>query len=174
MDTQQIFVLQFVLSVVAWVVGREVDVRCAARTKWLPRRHCFGWPFRTHSATSGWCSSSPAWSRKSFQRASPFRPPMATWRQECWRLSLSFCFGRNGLGQSVSSGCSTSWALWISPTRFAMLMSFRDSEPPGNIPTMLVPLLLVTHFMMFVRLVRGPGDGGWYEEPDQFVTKNAA
>ena len=34
------------------------------------------------------------------------------------------------------------------------------------IPTMLVPLLLVTHFMMFVRLVRGAGEGGWYEESD--------
>ena len=31
------------------------------------------------------------------------------------------------------------------------------------IPTMLVPLLLVTHVMMFMRLVRGAGEGGWYE-----------
>ena len=33
------------------------------------------------------------------------------------------------------------------------------------IPTMLVPLLLVTHFMMFTRLVRGPGEGGWQVGP---------
>ena len=32
------------------------------------------------------------------------------------------------------------------------------------IPTMLVPLLLVTHVMMFVRLLKGAGEGGWYEE----------
>ena len=35
------------------------------------------------------------------------------------------------------------------------------------IPTMLVPLLLVTHFMMFVRLVKGAGEGGWHGEPDE-------
>ena len=33
------------------------------------------------------------------------------------------------------------------------------------IPTMLVPLLLVTHVMMFGRLIRGASEGGWYEEP---------
>lgn len=33
------------------------------------------------------------------------------------------------------------------------------------IPTLLVPLLLVTHVMMFGRLIGGAGKGGWYEDP---------
>ena len=42
------------------------------------------------------------------------------------------------------------------------------------IPTMLVPLLLVTHVMMIVRLVRGAGQGGWYEAPDAPVAQDPA
>ena len=35
------------------------------------------------------------------------------------------------------------------------------------IPTMFVPLLLVTHFMMIVRLMRGAAEVGWYAEPSR-------
>ena len=171
MDTQQIFVLQFVSSVVAWVVVAKWTF-AARLARMAPATALFWLALPHHSATSGWCSSSPAWSRKSFQRASPAAyGDLATgvlalvavillrtkWSGAVGLVWLFNIVGALDLANAlrhvdVVSGFGAAW----------------------YIPAMLVPLLLVTHFMMFVRLVRGPGDGGWYEEPDQFVAKDAA
>ena len=89
---------------------------------------------------------------------------MAIWRQACWRWSPSSCFGAKWSG-----AIGLVWVFNIVGT-VDLANALRHVDVVSGfgavwyIPTMLVPLLLVTHFMMFARLVRGAGEGGWHAE----------
>ncbi len=173
MDTQQIFVLQFVLSVVAWVVvakwtfaARLARMAPATALFWLALPHAF-----RHVGMV-------------------FVVPGVVAQELPEGFAIPAAYGDLATGVLALVAVILLRTKWSGAVGLVWLFNIVGALDLANalrhvdvvsgfgaawyIPTMLVPLLLVKHFMMFVRLVRGPGDGGWYEEPDQFVTRNAA
>ncbi len=173
MDTLQIFVLQFVLSLVAWGVvakwtlaPRLARMAPATALFWLALPHAFrhiGMVFVVPGVAA-------------HELPESFAVPAAYGDLATGVLALVAVF----LLQAKWSGAiGLIWLFNIVGT-LDLANALRHGEVVSGfgstwyIPTMLVPLLLVTHVMMFVRLLKGAGEGGWYEELDEPVVKSPA
>ena len=173
MDIQQVFVLQFVLSLVAWgVVAKWTFApglgRMAPATAlfWLALPHTFRHVGMVFVVPGVVAHELPA----------AFALPAAYGDLATGVLALVAVF----LLRAKSSGAiGLVWLFNIVGT-LDLANALRHVDVVSGfgavwyIPTMLVPLLLVTHYMMIVRLVRGVGEGGWYEEPDRPVAQDPA
>ena len=166
MDIQQIFVLQFVLSVVAWGV--------VAKWTFAPRLA------RKAPATALYLLALP----HAFRHIGMvFVVPGVVAHELPESFAVPAAYGDLATGvlaliavlllrAKSSAAIGLVWLFNIVGT-LDLANALRHVGVVSGfgavwyIPTMLVPLLLVTHFMMFVRLVRGAGQGGWYEEPDE-------
>jgi hypothetical protein len=173
MDTQQIFVLQFVLSLVAWgVVAKWTFAPGLARMApatalfWLALPHAFrhiGMVFVVPGLVA-------------HELPEDFAIPAAYGDLTTGVLALVAVLL---LRAQWSGAIGLVWLFNIVGT-LDLANALRHVDVVSGfgsvwyIPTMLVPLLLVTHVMMFGRLVTGAGEGGWYEEPDEPVTQDAA
>ena len=159
MDTQAIFGLQFVLSLVAWgLIARWVLAPGLERMApsmalfWLALPHTFrhvGMVFLVPGVVAQRLPDS-------------FATPAAYGDLATGVLALLAVVAlRTGWSRAVA----LVWLFNIVGT-VDLLNALRhvDVAPlfgaAWYIPTMLVPLLLVTHYMMFARLVRGPGEEG--------------
>jgi hypothetical protein len=166
MDTQQIFVLQFVLSLVAWgVVAKWTFAPRLARMApatglfWLALPHTF-----RHIGMM-------------------FVVPGVVAQELPEAFAVPAAYGDLATGLLALVTVLLLRAKWSGAIGFVWLFNIVGALDLANalrhvdavsgfgavwyIPTMFVPLLLVTHFMMFVRVVRGAGEGGWYEEPSR-------
>ena len=165
METQQIFVLQFVLSIVAWGVVAKWTfapqlalMAPATALFWLALPHAFrhvGMVFIVPGVVAR-------------ELPEGFAVPAAYGDLAAGVLALVAVF----LLRAKQSGAIGLVWLFNIVGALDLVNALRHVDVVSGfgsvwyIPTMLVPLLLVTHFMMFVRLVRGVGEGGWYAEPD--------
>ena len=165
METQEIFVLQFVLSMVAWgVVAKwtfapRLELMAPATALfWLALPHAFrhvGMVFIVPGVVA-------------HELPDGFALPAAYGDLATGVLALVAIF----LLRTKQSGAIGVVWLFNIVGALDLANALRHVDVVSGfgsvwyIPTMLVPLLLVTHFMMFVRLVRGAGEGGWYEESD--------
>lgn len=161
MDIQQIFVLQFVLSLVAWGVAAkwtfapQLDrMSPATALFWLALPHTFRHVGMVFVVPGVVASELPA----------SFAIPAAYGDLATGVLALIAVL----LLQAKWSGAvGLVWLFNILGT-LDLANALRHVDVVSGlgavwyIPTMLVPLLLVTHVMMFGRLIRGPGTGGWY------------
>ena len=164
MDIQQVFVLQFVLSLVAWGVVAKwtfapglAHMAPATALFWLALPHTFrhiGMVFVVPGVVA-------------HELPESFAVPAAYGDLTTGLLALVAVL----LLRAKSSGAiGLVWLFNIVGT-LDLANALRHVDVVSGfgsvwyIPTMLVPLLLVTHVMMFVRLVRGAGASGWYEEP---------
>lgn len=164
METQQIFVLQFVLSIVAWGVvakwtfaPRLARMAPATALFWLALPHAF-----RHVGMV-------------------FVVPGVVAHELPEGFALPAAYGDLATGVLALIAVVLLRAKWSGALGLVWLFNIVGTLDLANalrhvdavsgfgavwyIPTMLVPLLLVTHFMIFVRLVRGAGQGGWYAEP---------
>ena len=168
MEIQQVFALQFVLSLVAWgavakwsFAPRLARMAPATALFWLTLPHTFrhvGMVFVVPGVVAHKLPESFAVPAAYGDLATGVLALVAVFLLKAkwsWAIGLVWLFNivgtldlANALRHvDVVSGFGAVW----------------------YIPTMLVPLLLVTHFMMFGRLVRGAGEGGWHGEPDGIV-----
>ena len=173
MDIQQVFVLQFVLSLVAWGVVAKwtfapqlARMAPAAALFWLALPHTFRHVGMVFIVPGVVAHELPA----------GFALPAAYGDLATGVLALVAVF----LLQAKWPGAiGLVWLFNIVGT-LDLANALRHVDVVSGfgavwyIPTMLVPLLLVTHYMMIVRLVRGAGTGGWYEEPDGPVAHGPA
>ena len=165
MDPQQIFVLQFVLSLVAWGVvakwafaPRLARMAPATALFWLALPHTFrhvGMVFVVPGVVA-------------HELPGGFAVPAAYGDLATGMLALVAVFL---LRAKWSGAIGLVWLFNIVGT-LDLANALRHVDVVSGfgavwyIPTMLVPLLLVTHVMMFGRLARGAGEGGWYAGPD--------
>ena len=166
MDTQQIFVLQFVLSLVAW----------GAVAKWT-----FA-PGLAHMAPATalyWLALPHAFRHIGMV----FVVPGVVAHELPEAFSIPAAYGDLTTGVLALVAVLLLRARWSGAIVLVWLFNVVGTLDLANalrhvdvvsgfgsawyIPTMLVPLLLVTHVMMFERLVRGSGAGGWYGAPDE-------
>ena len=173
MDIQQVFVLQFVLSLVAWGVVAKwtfapglAQMAPATALFWLALPHTFRHVGMVFVVPGVVAHELPA----------AFALPAAYGDLATGVLALVAVF----LLRAKSSGAiGLVWLFNIVGT-LDLANALRHVDVVSGfgavwyIPTMLVPLLLVTHVMMIVRLVRGAGQGGWYEAPDAPVAQDPA
>ena len=160
MDVEAIFGLQFLLSLVAWgLIGRWVlapwfeSMAPSKALFWLALPHAFrhvGMVFLVPGVVA--------------QRLPDgFATPAAYGDLATGVLALLAIIA---LQTGWSRAVALVWLFNIVGT-LDLLNALRhvDVAPSFGaawyIPTMLVPLLLVTHFMMLSRLFRGPGEDGW-------------
>jgi len=162
METQQIFVLQFVLSLIAWaVVAKWTFAPQLARMApamalfWLTIPHAFRHVGMVFIVPGVVAHELPA------------------------GFAVAAAYGDLATGVLALAALVLLQAKWSGAIGLVWLFNIVGTLDLANalrhvdvvsgfgavwyIPTMLVPLLLVTHFMMFARLVRGSGEGGWYE-----------
>ena len=173
MDIQQIFVLQFMLSLVAWgVVAKWTFTPQLARMApatalfWLALPHTFRHVGMVFVVPGVVAHELPA------------------------DFALPAAYGDLATGVLALVAVLLLRAKWSGAIGLVWLFNIVGTLDLANalrhvdvvlgfgavwyIPTMLVPLLLVTHVMMLVRLMRGAGEGGWYREPDESVAEEAA
>ena len=165
METQQIFVLQFMLSVVAWGIVAKWTfapqlalMAPATALCWLALPHAFrhvGMVFIVPGVVA-------------HELPNAFAVPAAYGDLATGILALVAIVP---LRAKQPGAIGLVWLFnFVGALDLANALRHVDVVSGFGsvwyIPTMFVPLLLVTHFMMFVRLVRGAGEGGWYEEPD--------
>ncbi len=173
MDTQQIFVLQFGLSLVAW--GVVATWTFAPRLARMPRATALFWLALPHA----------------FRHIGMvFVVPGVVAHELPEGFAVPAAYGDLTTGVLALVAVLLLRAKWSGAIGFVWLFNIVGTLDLANalrhvdvvsgfgsawyIPTMLVPLLLVTHVMMFARLVRGAGEGGWHEELDESVVKHAA
>lgn len=164
METQQIFVMQFVLSIVAWGVvakwtfaPRLARMTPATALFWLALPHAFrhiGMVFIVPGVVAHELPEGFAFAAAYGDLATGVLALVAVLllrARSSAAIVLVWLFNLVGTVDLVNA------------LRHVDVVSGFGSV--WYIPTMLVPLLLVTHFMMFVRLIQGPGEGGWHAEP---------
>ncbi len=163
METEQIFVMQFVLSIVAWGV--------VAKWGFAP------WLARMAPATALFWLALP----HAFRHIGMvFVVPGVVARELPESFAVAAAYGDLATGVLALVAVVLLRAKWSGAIGLFWLFNIVGTVDLANalrhvdvvsgfgavwyIPTMLVPLLLVTHFMMFARLVRGAGEGGWHAE----------
>ena len=166
METEQVFVVQFALSLVAWGV--------VARWTFAPQLA------RMAPATALSCLALP----HAFRHVGMvFVVPGVVAHQLPEGFAVPAAYGDLATGVLALVAVVLLRAKWTGAIGLVWLFNVVGALDLANalrhvdvvsgfgsawyIPTMLVPLLLVTHFMMFVRLVKGAGEGGWHGEPDE-------
>ena len=173
MDIQQVFLLQFVLSLVAWgVVAKWVFAPQLARMApatalfWLALPHTF-----RHIGMV-------------------FVVPGVVAHELPAGFALPAGYGDLATGVLALVAVLLLRAHWSGAIGLVWLFNIVGTLDLANalrhvdvvsgfgavwyIPTMLVPLLLATHLMMLVRLMRGAGEGGWYRAPDKSAAEDTA
>ncbi len=172
METQQIFVLQFVLSMVAWGVVAKwtfapplAQMAPATALSWLALPHTFrhvGMVFVVPGVVA-------------HELPTGFAVPAAYGDLATGVLALVAVL----LLRAKQSGAISLVWLFNIVGALDLANALRHVDVVSGfgsawyIPTMLVPLLLVTHFMMFARLVRGAGEGGWHGSPRGIISLRA-
>ena len=164
METQQIFVLQFVLSIVAWgavakwvFAPRLQPIAPAKALFWLALPHAF--------RHVGMVFIVPGVVAHELPRG--FAVAAAYGDLTTGVLALIAVF----LLQARWSGAVVLVWLFNIIGTVDLLNALRHVDVVSGfgavwyIPTMLVPLLLVTHFMIFARLLKGAGEHGWHAAP---------
>ena len=173
METEQVFVVQFVLSLVAWGV--------VARWTFAPQLA------RMAPATALSCLALP----HAFRHVGMvFVVPGVVAHQLPEGFAVPAAYGDLATGVLALVAVVLLRAKWTGAIGLVWLFNVVGALDLANalrhvdvvsgfgsawyIPTMLVPLLLVTHFMMFVRLVKGAGEGGGGMESRMKLASGAA